>query len=39
MKGPEQGVFSPVKILNQKGYKRVDDWLQTYGLGLSMPIK
>ena len=37
MKGPEQGVFSPVNILNQKGYKRVDDWLQTYGLGLSMP--
>jgi len=37
MLGPEQGVFSPLKITKIKGYKRVDDWLQTFGLGMSMP--
>ena len=37
MVGPEQGVFSPLKVMKVKGYKRVDDWLQTFGLGMSMP--
>lgn len=37
MVGPEQGVINPIKILHKKGYNQVDDWLQSHGLGMSMP--
>ena len=39
MVGPEQGIISPIKIINKKGFNQIDDWLRTYGLGLSMPSK
>lgn len=37
MLGPEQGIINPIKITTQPEFKMVDDWLQTHGLGLSMP--
>ena len=39
MVGPEQGIINPIKILHKQGYNQVDDWLQTHGLGMSMPSK
>ena len=36
MVGPEQGMFSPIRIMNEK-YNDVDEFLVKAGLGISMP--
>tara|TARA_R100000152_G_C6585027_1_gene47516 strand:- start:129 stop:557 length:429 start_codon:yes stop_codon:yes gene_type:complete len=39
MEGPEQGIINPVKIKHTDKFNMVDDWLQTYGLGIPMHPK
>jgi hypothetical protein len=36
MVGPEQGMFSPIRVMNEK-YNDVDEFLVKAGLGISMP--
>ena len=36
MQGPEQGVFSPIRVKNTK-FKKVDEMLVKLGFGISMP--
>jgi hypothetical protein len=36
MEGPERGVISPIKVMNEK-FNRIDDYLVKNGFGLGMP--